>query len=97
MFERNGHTEGARDGAADALADHPARPRPNAAMAILSAGYMDAYLKVYRAAHAEHRHVMDRRRAETAVPEAMARDLMNERRHDQNSAWAQDEIGHERR
>lgn len=97
MFERKGHIGGAREGAADALADRPTRPRPNAAMAmaILSAGYMGAYFATYRAAHAEHRRIIDRRRVETAVREAMTRDFLEQMRHDQNSARAQDEIGHE--
>lgn len=99
MFERKGRTEGARDGQDDALADRPAKPRPSAAMAILSQGYMEAYFTAYRAAHAAHRRVIDRRRAEAAVREAhlatqrsedsRAHDLLAERRRDQELTRAQ--------
>ncbi len=72
MFEAKGRADGARDAAADALANMRRRPRPQVSLALISKGYLSEYLDAYRRGYAEHRHAVERRQAESNVREAHA-------------------------
>ena len=67
MLERKGRDQGRADGRADAALNLVKRPRPDLALAVMFAGYGDAYLKTYGAAYGAQRRVEEQQKSNQLV------------------------------
>ncbi len=51
MFEKLGHDDGLKDGHYDAASGRAEKAKPNLTMAIMSTGYLDAYMAAYHSGY----------------------------------------------
>jgi len=75
MFEGLGQKDGIVDGRADAMLNRPERAKPNLTMAVISAGYRDAYIAAYHSGYRIQRVREDRSAVEKLNKQVLSKKL----------------------